>query len=84
VWHDLKDRALFIKRGIRINIASEKTFLNNLYKIGYSKKAPKNITKNNYQNLIIRAFQRRYRQELIDGKIDGECLVISKNLIKND
>ena len=31
---------------------------------------------------IIKAFQRRFRQELINGIIDKECLLISKNLIE--
>ena len=26
------------------------------------------------------AFQRRFRQGLVDGKIDKECLIISKKL----
>ena len=31
---------------------------------------------------LVSAFQRRYRQDLINGKIDQECLLISKNLAK--
>ena len=27
------------------------------------------------------AFQRRFRQSLVNGKIDKECLLISKNLL---
>ena len=33
------------------------------------------------QRLLTIAFQRRFRQELVDGKIDKECFLISKNLI---
>ena len=40
---------------------------------------PKNRKFNNY---IVKAFQRRYRQELINGIIDRECLSISENLLK--
>ena len=32
--------------------------------------------------LLAQAFQRRFRQELINGKIDNECLLISENLVK--
>ena len=46
-----------------------------LKKIGYSKKI-KNRT------FIIKAFQRRFRQSLVNGKIDKECLIISKSLLK--
>ena len=39
---------------------------------------------NSYKNMkyLTIAFQRRFRQDLIDGKIDKECLEISKNLLK--
>jgi len=80
-WHNLKSKILENNRGHKINNISQKTFLNNLFKIGYSKKVPKNIKKNKYQVFIIKAFQRRYRQELINGRIDKECLLISNNLI---
>ena len=36
----------------------------------------------NYLRSIIKAFQRRFRQELISGQIDKECLIISNNLAK--
>ena len=61
--------------------ASQNLFLNNLFKIGYSKKTPKNIRKIQYLSFVIKAFQRRYRQELVNGKMDKECLIISKNLL---
>ena len=53
----------------------ENNFLKNLYKVGYVK----NNKKNNH--FIIKAFQRRFRQDLINGKIDKECLLISKSLL---
>ena len=31
----------------------------------------------------IKAFQRRYRKELVDGLIDKECLIIANNLSKS-
>jgi len=67
---------------IKIDNISKKYFLNNLFKIGYSKKIPKNLIKEEYLSFIINAFQRRYRQELINSKIDKECLLISENLLK--
>ena len=42
----------------------------------------KDIKKNKYNKIITFAFQRRFRQELVNGKIDKECLLISENLIK--
>ena len=32
---------------------------------------------------LTKAFQRRFRQKLINGKIDQECLLISKNLVNS-
>ena len=56
-------------------------FLKNLYKIGYSKVLYKNRNKN--IKLLTSAFQRRFRQDLVNGIIDEECLLISKNLTKS-
>jgi N-acetylmuramoyl-L-alanine amidase len=67
---------------IKIDPLKEKKFLNNIFKIGFAKKKPKNIKKDKFLIFLIQAFQRRFRQELINGKIDNECLLISENLVK--
>ena len=54
--------------------------LNNLYKIGYSKIVKKNDKKHKIN--LIKNFQRKFRQNLINGRIDRECLLIIKNLFK--
>jgi len=82
LWHTLSSKILKKNRMIKIDNISKKYFLNNLFKIGYSKKIPKNLIKEEYLSFIINAFQRRYRQELINSKIDKECLLISENLLK--
>ena len=38
--------------------------------------------KTRYSKSVIKAFQRRFRSKIINGKIDNECLEIAKNLIK--
>ena len=58
-------------------------FFKNLFNIGYSKKNKNNVKKDQYLIFLVKSFQRRFRQELIDGKIDQECLLISQNLIQN-
>ena len=63
-----------------MNKKDELTFINNLFKIGYPKN--NNISKKKYIKFITKAFQRRFRQEIINGIIDLECLLISKNLVK--
>ena len=77
-WHNLDEKKLSEKRLIKLNIYEEHKFLSNLKKIGYlriSHKYP-NLKKRN----IIKAFQRHFRQELINGIPDQECLIISKSL----
>ena len=81
LWHDLNQKKLFKLRTIKVDKYNENNFLKNLYKIGYSKHLYKDRSKN--IKLLVKAFQRRFRQELINGLIDKECLVISKNLAKN-
>ena len=82
LWHNLSTKMLKENRQKKINILSKKNFYNNLSKIGYLIKNPKKIKKDEYLNLVTKAFQRRFRQELINGEIDQECLLISQNLAK--
>ena len=82
LWHTLPSIILKKNRKKKIDLISKKIFFYNLLKIGYSVKNPKNIKKDNFLNSVTRAFQRRFRQELINGKIDQECLLISQNLVK--
>ena len=81
-WHSLPAKVLKKNRMKKIDQVSIKIFYNNLLKIGYSLKNPKDTKKDKFLNLIVKAFQRRFRQELINGKIDQECLLISQNLAK--
>jgi len=82
LWHTLKKQELIKNRRFKTSKIEKEIFFNNLFKIGYTKKTTKDVDKNRYLSSVIKAFQRRFRQELVDGKIDQECLVISKNLIK--
>tara|TARA_B100001093_G_scaffold478496_1_gene506720 strand:- start:91 stop:822 length:732 start_codon:yes stop_codon:yes gene_type:complete len=80
LWHNLKETKLKKLRLINLDLKEEKVFLKNLYKLGYNKI---NLPKSNFNNVkLIKTFQRRFRQKLINGLLDKECLVISKNLIK--
>jgi len=82
LWHAINKKDLMKNRKIKITKIGKDIFFNNLLKIGYPKEFPKNANKDRYLNYITKAFQRRYRQDLINGKIDQECLIISQNLIK--
>ena len=82
IWHTLNKQDLTKNRKLKTNEIEESIFFRNLFKIGYSKKYSKDENKNKYLIKLAKTFQRRFRQELVDGKIDQECLIISKNLIK--
>ena len=82
LWHTVKKQKLLKNRKIKTTKIDKKLFFNNLFKIGYTKKLSKNTVKEKYLNCLIKAFQRRFRQNLIDGRIDQECLLISQNLVK--
>ena len=79
-WHNLSQEKLFKNRNLKIDKSDKDKFIKNLYKLGYSK----NIFLNKYEYLefLTTAFQRRFRQELVNGIIDQECLIISDNLAK--
>ena len=82
IWHTLNKQDLIKNRKLKISKIEENIFFNNLFKIGYSKKYTKDISKDKYLIELTKTFQRRFRQELVNGKIDQECLLISKSLIK--
>ena len=82
-WHNIDQKKLIKYRMKEIDNSHKLSFYKNLYKIGYSK-IPKNFKykKNKYSIKITKSFQRRFRPEIVNGKVDKECLIISQNLIK--
>ena len=80
-WHNLNEKKLFKERNQQVSQLEKNKFVKNLNKIGYSKNMYFN--KKKYSKVLTTAFQRRFRQELVNGVIDQECLIISKNLIKS-
>ena len=76
IWHKLKINECIKLRGKKNNVEN-KFFLKKLKEFGYFL----NSSKKNELRKVINSFQRRFRPELIDGKIDKECLEIIKTLI---
>tara|TARA_B100000579_G_scaffold200161_1_gene163641 strand:+ start:1475 stop:2194 length:720 start_codon:yes stop_codon:yes gene_type:complete len=70
-WHNLDQKKLIRLRGAKISSSEKKNMLKKLKKIGYLIKS-----ENHKLIKLIKAFQRRFRPELINGKIDKECLEI--------
>ena len=79
-WHNLDEKKLVKKRLILLNFSEDISFFKNLNKIGYLKISQKNH--NSKKKFLTKAFQRHFRQKLINGIPDQECLIISKNLLK--
>ena len=73
IWHNLQEKKIQKFRGERISLKDEGIFIKNLNKFGYARHKKKDI---------VNAFQRKFRQDLVNGKADKECLIISKNLLK--
>ena len=73
---------LFNARLKFVNLRDQKIFFNDLLKIGYTLNIPSNIKKKHFLFLLVKAFQRRFRQQLINGKIDKECCLKSENKAK--
>ena len=78
-WHNLSDGQIKKNRNLKLDNKYERIFFSNLKSIGYLRL--KNIQFKKIQ--IVKAFQRKYRQSLINGIVDQECFLISKNLLKN-
>ena len=79
-WHNLNSTKLLKNRIQKVEKIDKNIFIKNLVKIGYSYNSSKKNTK--YLKLITKAFQRRFRPELVNGLIDKECLLLSANLVK--
>ena len=82
IWHTLDKQELTKNKKLKISEVEKNIFFKNLFKIGYSKKYPKDNSRDKYSRELAKTFQRRFRQELVDGKIDRECLLFSKNLVR--
>ena len=80
-WHSLNQNRIIKFRKVKLSNKDEMIFLKNLYKIGYKKITGVNFNKNT--RYLTEAFQRRFRQDLVNGKMDKECYLISENLLKS-
>ena len=79
IWHNCKSNLLRQYQNIKILEKKDKIkFIKNLNKIGYCFSAKKK----SFLVKIMKAFQRHYRPELINGHADKECLIIAQNLSK--
>ena len=75
IWYNIKDKELKKLRGINTSKLEKMEFVKNLRAIGYKI----NLNQKNYKKLF-RAFQMRFRNSIVNGLVDKECLIISKTL----
>ena len=76
IWHSLDEQFIKnfrLKKLININ---KKNMLMMIKKLGYTRV----LTADSLDKDFIKAFQRRYRQDLINGIFDQECYLILNNL----
>jgi N-acetylmuramoyl-L-alanine amidase len=76
IWHSLDEKFIKnfrLKKLININ---KKNMLRMIKKLGYTRV----LTADSLNKDFIKAFQRRYRQDLINGIFDQECYLILNNL----
>ena len=77
-WHKIEEKNLKNFRKLKISKIETFKFYKHLNKIGYFAKSL-----NNHKKLkLVKSFQRRFRQKLINGKIDKECLIIAEKMSK--
>ena len=72
IWHNIRQQELKNLRKKKCSKIEKYKFSKNLIKIGYLGKNLRKVTK---------AFQRRFRPQIVDEKIDKECFKISQKLI---
>ena len=78
LWHKIDEKKLKSLRNKEIANSDKIKFFKLLHKIGYFA----DIFRKEKKNLLIKSFQRRFRQKLVNGNIDQECLLIAKTLSK--
>ena len=78
IWHNINQKKLRKFRKQKIYHDDKKKIKNFFRKIGYF---TNNLSSRSYLKLT-KSFQRRFRQELVNGNIDKECMIIAEKLSK--
>ena len=78
IWHNINQKKLRKFRKQKIYHDDKKKIKNFFRKIGYF---TNNLSSRSYPKLT-KSFQRRFRQELVNGNIDKECMIIAEKLSK--
>jgi len=76
IWHSCDSNLLKKFRKDKVSKNEKKKFIKYLSNIGYCTSLKRGF----YLNKVTKAFQRHYRNRLINGLLDKECLLIAQNL----
>ena len=76
IWHSCDSNLLKKFRKDKVSKNEKKKFIKYLSNIGYCTSLKRRF----YLNKVTKAFQRHYRNRLINGLLDKECLLIAQNL----
>ena len=76
IWHSCDLNLLKKFRKVKVSKKNKKIFIKYLSNIGYCISSKKR----SYLIKAVKAFQRHYRNSLINGLLDKECLLIAQNL----
>lgn len=79
IWHSLDEKFINNFRLRKLINTSKENILKMIKKLGYSRIL---IAARGLDKSFIKAFQRRYRQDLVNGIFDQECYLILNNLQK--
>ena len=76
MWPNIKKEKLLLLRGQKLSNKETISFNNKLKHFGYMRLSQIIKNQNFYRRKLYKVFQMRFRPELINGKIDKECLKI--------
>ena len=82
IWHQLDNKKLKLLRNNKISIKNYELCKKKLKKIGYPSSSKFLKSQFKFDKFLIKAFQRRFRPALVNGKIDQECMLIINKLAK--
>ena len=82
IWHQLDNKKLKLLRNNKISIKNYELCKKKLKKIGYPSSSKFLKSQFQFDKFLIKAFQRRFRPALVNGKIDQECMLIINKLAK--
>ena len=81
-WHQLDKKKLKLLRNNNVSTKNNELSKKKLKKIGYPSSSKFLKSQLKFDKFLIKAFQRRFRPALVNGKIDQECMLIINKLEK--